>query len=265
MSEEMLLESAPWESDESEDSAESEDAFIESEDSEDDFGEARPVRRVRRRVSRYVPVKRGVSGVRFRGPDGQLRNLPFPSKLATAAETNRGLASQEAGRRALAQRLEKLESGIRVNQKKDAAITGTVYLGIGGGLTAYSLFKANERENGVSFREAWISQTTTTMATMASATQLATSAAKWLIHGQYHRSGIGIAADVVSVAQIAGYAFATLSKDQPPRKFHVADKLADVLAMAPNVKEGDLVWQRDKQIMLQWRRATNGAMEAITA
>src|SRR5262245_28086644 len=114
MSDEMLLESVPYESDESEDS-ESDESFIESADSDEDYGEARPSRasrRAARHVNRYLPVRRGVNGVRFRGPDGQVRNLPFPTKLATAAETNRALASQEIGRRALVERLDKVESGL---------------------------------------------------------------------------------------------------------------------------------------------------------
>lgn len=246
MSEEMLLESAPWESDESEDS-ESDEAFAESEDSDEGFGESRSSRR---RLRRRNMLRRtlGVQGVKFRGPDGQVRNLPFPTKLATAAETNRGLASQEIGRRALEQRLDKLESGIRVQQKKDGAVSGSVYLAIGGGLTAWSLFRASQRPLGTPFLSSWVSEDTARMATLASTSQLVTSGAKWLINGQYHRSGVGIVADGVSVVQILGFAFGSLYSPatRPQVKTVVANAGARIAAAgAAGAKEGDVLAQTD--------------------
>jgi hypothetical protein len=42
----------------------------------------------------------------------------FDIALAAATETNRGLASQEVGRRALEAKIDKLESGVRTDTKK---------------------------------------------------------------------------------------------------------------------------------------------------
>jgi hypothetical protein len=268
MSDEMVLESVPWESDESEDS-ESDESFIESEDSDEDFGEARSSRasRARRRVNRYLPVKRGVNGVKFRGPDGQVRNLPFPTKLATAAETNRGLASQEVGRRALAQRLEKVETGMRVQQKKDSAATGSVYLAIGGGLTAWSLFQASQRPAGTPFFSSWAAEDTAKMATLASASQLATSGAKWLINGQYHRSGVGMVADALSVAQIVAFTFGSLDTSASPQQVgkKVADKAARIAAAgAAGAKQGDVLAQEDTGEVFELR-AIAGAGAGLVA
>ena len=246
MSDEMLLESVPFESDESEDS-ESDEAFAEAEDSDEDFGEARSSRANRRlrRMNRYLPVRRGVSGMRLRGPDGQVRNLPFPTKLATAAETNRGLASQEVGRRALAERLEKLESGIRVNQKKDGAVSGTVYLAIGGGLTAFSLFKAGQRPAGEPFLSSWAKEGSAQTATLASAAQVVSSGAKWLINGKYHRSGVGIVADVFSLLQIAGFTFASLFQPPEEEAVIVVDRLADLDSTARVAAIGALIFVKE--------------------
>jgi hypothetical protein len=264
MSDEMLLESVPFESDESEDS-ESDEAFAEAEDSDEDFGEARSSRANRRlrRVNRYLPVRRGVTGMRLRGPDGQVRNLPFPTKLATAAETNRGLASQEVGRRALAERLEKLESGIRVNQKKDGAVSGTVYLAIGGGLTAFSLFKAAQRPAGDPFLPAWANQESARTATLASAAQVVTSGAKWLINGKYHRSGVGIVADVFSLLQIAGFTFASLFQPPEDKPFTVVAKVADLANAVKTAKAGELVYVVELAKMHEWREDAQTNLQAI--
>ena len=98
MVEEVVLESFP-ESDEAED-WESDEAFDESEDSFEDIGErsARQRRRARARLSRFRPG-RGVRGMTVRDADGRARNVAFPAKLATADETNRGLATQEVALR----------------------------------------------------------------------------------------------------------------------------------------------------------------------
>lgn len=249
MSDEMLLESVPYESDEAEDS-ESDEGIDESEDSVEDFGEAnyRPNRRYRR-TNRYVPVRRGVSGMRFRGPTGQVTTVPFPEKVATARETNLGLANQEIGRRALAERINKLESGIRVNQKKDGAISGTVYLAIGGGLTAFSLFKAAERPAGQPFLSTWANEGSAQMATLASATQVVTSGAKWLINGKYHRSGVGIVADVFSLLQIAGFTFASLFQPPADQAFNSVAETADLAAAVKAAKVGDLIYVKKTEKM----------------
>jgi hypothetical protein len=266
MSDEMLLESALLESEES-DESESDEAFVESEDSAEDLGEARSSRGSRRprSVNRYLPVRSGVSGMRLRGPDGRMRNLQFPAKLATAAETNRGLASQEVGRRALAQRLDKLESGMRLQDKKGSAISGTVYLGIGGGLTAWSLFKASQRASGTPFSTAWADEPSATMATLASATQLATSGAKWLINGHYHRSGLGIAADLFSLVQIGGFAFASLYKPaQRVAHKKVNDQAARIRAAAAlDAKAGELIAQEDTGEVFELRAIAAGGLAAV--
>lgn len=265
MSEEMLLESVPWESDESEDS-ESDEAFFESEDSAEDYGEARRPRRPRRPTprNRFV-ASRGVRGVRIRGADGRVRNLPFPAKLATSAETNRGLASQEVGRRDLEQRLDRIETGIRVQQKKDSATSGVVYLGIGGGLTAWSLIQAGQQAGGRSFLGSWASQNTAQMATLASVTQIATSGAKLLINGRYHGSGVGIVADAVAAVQAAGFAIASLYKPAPLQVFaSVADAAALKAAVAaPGAKEGDLLYQVAATTMFQLRKDIAGVLVPI--
>lgn len=265
MSDEMLMESVPYESDESEDS-ESDESFVEAADSDEDYGEARPSRASRRarRVSRYLPVKRGVNGVRFRGPDGQVRNLPFPTKLATAAETNRGLASQEVGRRALADRLEKVESGVRVQHKKDGTATGSVYLAIGGGLTAWSLFQATKRPAGSPFFESWVKEDSAKMATLASASQLATSGAKWLTNGQYHRSGVGMVADAMSAIQILSFTFGSLYTPSTSTQITktVADETARVAAVA-SCKEGDVIAEVKTGKQFVVRSITGGGLVAV--
>jgi len=267
MSEEMLLESVALESDESEDS-ESDEAFFESEDSEEDFGEAR---RSRRRRPLPLPSRnrflasRGVRGVKFRGPDGRVRNLPFPSKLATSAETNRGLASQEVGRRALEQRLERIETGFRAQQKKDSAASGAVFLAIGGGLTAWSLFKASQQAGGGSIFSSWPSQDSAQMATLASVTQIATTGAKLLINGRYHGSGVGIAADAFAAVQVTGFAFASLYQPAPPRAFKSVANAAGLAAavVAAGATDGDLVYQLDTSKMFLLRKDIAGALVPV--
>lgn len=259
MSDEMVLESFPWESDESED-WESDEAFVESEDSDEDFGEARPSRasRVRRRANRSLPVKRGVNGVRFRGPDGA-RDLRFPRPLATAAQTNQGFVS-------LARRLDKLDSGIRVQRKKDSAAAGSVYLAIGGGLTAWSLFQASQRPVGTPFMSSWVAENTAKMATLASASQLATSGAKWLINGQYHRSGVGMLADAFSAAQILSFTFGSLytPAGQPQIKTVVANLAKrNEAATAAGAKEGDVIAQTDSGELFELRAIAGGGLVAV--
>ena len=104
------------------------------------------------------------------------QTVRFPAKLPTTAEVNRGLASQEMGRRALEEKLGRLERQLGRQVKNDAAITGLVTLAIGGGLTAFGAVKAAE-ETTNKFNS-WANQGSTQIASVVSATQLATTAAK---------------------------------------------------------------------------------------
>jgi len=201
MAEEMI-DSVPWESEEAE-YPEAEEAIAEAEDSAEDY--RRP-----RRPKRAFQLARGVQGLTLRGRDGT-RTVQFPSKLATVAETNRGLASQELARRALDDRLDRLESRFRGQQKKDVATTGAVALAIGGGLSAIGAFQAANQPSGSALAN-WSSQEVTKMAAVVSVTQLATSGAKLAFNGRYVRSGFGIAADIFSVLQIALFTFGTLHR-----------------------------------------------------
>jgi hypothetical protein len=210
MSDEMILEDYPYESDEAED-WESDEFFAESDESAEDIGER--ARRNRNRRRRRV---RGVSGVRLRGPDG-VRNVPFPAKLATATETNRGLAS-------LGGRLDRIENGVRSQHRNDSSITGIVTLILGGGLSVWGAVEAS-RQSGFSFGN-WAKQPQSQMAALASVSQIATSGAKLAIHRRYPRAGLGIAADIFSVAQLAAFAFGSLHK---PSSFRIFKKKADIV------------------------------------
>ena len=269
MSDEMLMESVPFESDESEDS-ESDESFIEASDSDEDYGEARSSRAARRarRLNRYLPVRRGVNGMRVRGPDGQVRNLPFPTKLATAAETNSGLASLEVGRRALATRVDKLEDGLRMAPKKDGTASGAVYLAIGGGLTAWSLFQTSKGDQTKPFFKRYSEQETAKMATLASATQLATSGAKWLTNGRYHRSGVGMTADAVSVLQILAFTYGSLSEELARDKIDQSfkDEPARLDAVKTRkVTAGEIIVQENtgEQFIVRAMSGPNGGLVAV--
>jgi hypothetical protein len=200
MAEEMI-ESVPWESEEAE-YPEADEAIAEAEDS----GEAH--RRSRRSRSAYHPA-RGVQGMTLRGRDGS-RSLQFPAKLATAEEMNRGLANQELARRGLDERLDRLERKFRGQQKNDVATTGAVSLAIAGGLSVLGAFKAVENNSSFSMN-GWATEEVTEMASVVSATQLATSTAKLAVNGRYIRSGLGITADAFSVVQLALFAYGYLS------------------------------------------------------
>jgi len=233
-----------WEADDAAENWEADDAYGEAEDSAEDIGER--VRQRPQRPGRRFQPGRGVNGMVVRGPDGRPRNVPFPAKLATAAETNRGLASQEAGRRALAQRLDRLEARNLGNIKKDAAITGAVTLGIGGGLTAYGIFKTAGQDTGFQLHD-WANRESTQIAAVVSATQLATSGAKLLINGRYHRSGIGIAADIFSALQIATFAFASLPTKPSMGIVPVVSDTTNASAF-PN---GSLVWDKSTRELME--------------
>jgi len=215
---EIMAEASPAESNESED-WESDEAFDESDEGVEDIGE-RARRRRRGPPSRYRPIRRGVKGVVMRGQDGTSRNVRFPAKLATAEETNQGLASQELGRRALEEKVALLEKRFGVQQKNDSGVAGLVTLGIGGSLAAHGVIKAKEQPDGLTLKN-WTKQTSTEMATLISVTQLATSGAKLVVNGRYHRSGLGIAADVFAAAQIAAFAFGhfSVSKSESQARF----------------------------------------------
>jgi|SRR5688572_1212397 len=208
-----MIESLPWESDEAED-WESDEAIAESEDSAEDIGE----RARRRRGRRRVPFRpgRGVRGIAVRGQDGAVRNLSFPTRLATAAETNRGLATQEVARRALDERLDRLETRMRAQVKNDAAAGGIVALLIGGGLSAYGAYQAAQKPSGFKLGN-WANENATAMAALASVSQIATSGAKLAISGRYHRSGFGVAADAFSAAQLAAFALGSLYQPKATR------------------------------------------------
>jgi hypothetical protein len=264
MVEEVVLESFP-ESDEAED-WESDEAFDESEDSFEDIGErsARQRRRARARArSRFRPG-RGVRGMTVRDADGRARNVAFPAKLATADETNRGLATQEVARRALEQRLDRLESRGMQQQKNGSAISGIVTLLIGGGLTAFSLFKASQSTSTGSTFSKWAQEDMAKVATLTSVGQIAGSGAKLLVNGRYHRSGIGMAADAFAAAQVAGFALASLSPPEPESRFVQArndDERKNAAALG--AIEGDRVYQVDTDKLYVLRKDSRGALIAI--
>lgn len=207
-----MIESVAWESDEAED-WESDEAIGESEDSAEDIGERARRRRLRRRTH-YRPG-RGVRGLAVRGQDG-VRKVSFPTPLATAAETNRGLASQEVARRALDERLDRLETRMRAQVKNDAAAGGIVALLIGGGLSAWGAYQAAKKPSGFKLGN-WANESATTMGALTSVSQIATSGAKLAITGRYHRSGFGIAADAFSAAQLAAFALGSLYQPKETR------------------------------------------------
>jgi hypothetical protein len=198
MAEEMMLENVPWESDEAED-WESDEAIAEADESAEDIGE-----RARRRRRSYYQPSRGVRGIALRAPDGSVRNVPFPTKLATAQETNRGLAKQEIARRALEKRLDRLA----MQPKNESSVSGLVTLTIGGGLTVWGAMKASEKQ-AFTFAN-WANNENTQMAAVISASQLATTGAKLAINGRYHRSSFGIAADAFAALQLAAFVFSRI-------------------------------------------------------
>ena len=265
MVEELVLESFP-ESDEAED-WESDEAFDESEDSFEDIGE-RTSRRQRARArarararSRFRPG-RGVRGMTVRDADGRARNVAFPAKLATADETNRGLATQEVARRALEDRLDRLESRNALQQKNGSAVSGIVTLLIGGGLTAFSLFKASQASGEGSTFSKWAQENTAKVATLTSVGQIAGSGAKLLVNGRYHRSGIGMAADAFAAAQVAGFALASLHKesDVKPR---FADTPEERDKLASQCFEGDRIYLRSNDRMYVVRKFADNKLIAV--
>ena len=201
MAEEMI-ESVPWESEEAE-YPEAEDAIYEAEDSAEDY------RRPRRQRRAFQPA-RGVQGLTLRGREGT-RRVQFPSNLTTVTETNKlALAG-----RALDQRLDRLESRFRGQQKKDVATTGAVALAVGGGLSVMGAFQAANQPSTGSALTNWASRDVTQMAAVVSVTQLATSGARLAFNGRYTRSGFGISADAFSLLQLGLFTFGTLHTTTP--------------------------------------------------
>jgi hypothetical protein len=209
-----------WDSEEAE---ESEEAIGESEESEEAYSDRRRGRAPR--PNRFRPST-GVGGITLRGPDGRPRNVQFPAKLATVADTNRGLASQDAARRALEDRLNKLETRHRGLMKTDGAVTGMVTLGLAGGLTLYGAFQSAQQASGSRLSD-WANRESTHIAAVVSAGQLATTGAKFAIQGRYHGSRIGIAADIFAVLQLGFFAFASMNK--PLGANRTADNYQDAL------------------------------------
>jgi len=198
-----LADNYQWESDEAD--WESDEALAgESDESVEDIGE----RARQNRRSRFRPVQ-GYPGFRVRRPDGVSQTVRFPAKLPTTVEVNRGLASQEIGRRALEEKLARLEKQLGRQGKNDAAIGGLVTLVIGGGLTAFGAVKAAEEPKDK--LKAWTNQGATQMASLISATQLVTTAARMVTIRRYHGSTPGMAADFFSIAQLATFVFGTFS------------------------------------------------------
>lgn len=216
---EDIYETSPYESEEADYSEFEEAAFGDAEDEtaetaeweEEMMDEGVRQRRPRpsrfQRLTRRPPVVAGVSGIKMKGKDGRPQKLQFPAKLATATETNRGLAAQERGRRALEQRLERLEMGMRGQQRKDAFVSGLVTLSLGVPLTIKGLVEARSASRSPRQLSGWASSNSMTMAAVTSASQLATTAARWAAYRKYHRSRVGIAADGFAAAQLAAMFF----------------------------------------------------------
>jgi len=138
---EAIADNYQWESDEAD--WEADDAVAgEADEAVEDIGERT---RYRRGNNRYRPTQ-GIQGIRMRRPDGGAQTVRFPAKLPTTEEVNRGLASQELGRRALDEKLARLEKQLGRQAKNDGTVSGLVTLAIGGGLTAYGAVKAAEHQ-----------------------------------------------------------------------------------------------------------------------
>jgi len=177
----------------------------------------------------------------MRGPGGTSQTVRFPAPLATAEQTNRHIATQDAARRALEERLERLETKYRAQMKTDSAITGFATLGIGGILTAYGIFQsASQTANGSRLGD-WASRESTHIAAVVSATQLATTLAKVTMRG-YPRSYVHAAADIFSVLQLSAFAFASFYK---PGQIRAADDFDAATKDMANVQPGTLYVVKD--------------------
>jgi hypothetical protein len=137
---------------------------------------------------------------------------------------------------------------MRGQQKSDVSATGLVTLVIGGGLTFWGAAKASQQQ-GFTFNN-WANQDPTQVAALVSATQLATTGAKLAMSGHYARSAFGIAADAFAVAQLAAFAFGSLSttislSKSPPIVLDNEQVLKDQLQ---RLKPDDVVVTRDKHM-----------------
>ncbi|MBV9359725.1 MAG: hypothetical protein JO023_29795 [Chloroflexi bacterium] len=227
--------------------AESEEGFDEAEEGAEDLGEAARRRR-RRGQRRYYGRSRpypgygrapgtvnGVGGLRVRGQNGQVTRLPFPAPLATAAETRRGLATQEVARRELEDRLSQLEARARRGPSRDASSSGLVTLALGGGLATWGLVEASKSGSGLSLGS-WTKQTPTEAALVVSLTQLATSGARIATYHRYARSGFGITGDVAAAGFVLLYAFGALHQ---PHTVIDAQDPADIQRQLTSAQPGD--------------------------
>jgi hypothetical protein len=259
MADEMIIES-----DEADEGWESDEAFMEADDSVEDLGERAQQRR-RHRNNRYRPG-RGVRGMTMRDADGRAHKYAFPAPVATSAETNRGLASQEVGRRALEARIDRLEARNRQQLKNSASISGIVTLVLGGGLTAISIFKVQQGQGSGSLLNKWADQSTAQMATVAAVGQLAATTAGMLVNHGYHRSPVGIAADAFAAVQIAGFTLASLQPANQLQNFtSVKDKAAvDAAAASPGAAIGDRIYdEQDDKWFVVSSGFPNGQLVAV--
>ena len=245
-----MIEDYDWESDEGED-WESDEAFAETEDSAEDIGERA---RRRRRKSKTFQPGRGVRGIALRGPDGRVNNARFPTPLATAAETNRGLAKQELARRALEARLNRLEARSRVQQNKDGSVSGLVTLAIGGGLAGYGAIQAVKSTSNGTLLGKWSKESSTKTAALVSATQLVTSGAKLVTNRGYDK-GISMAADIFAAAQLAAFTFGSLYE---PGETTAADNLQEARQLSKTALPNTEIVLRDGSAVYRVVVATNG-------
>ena len=95
-----------------------------------------------------------------------------------------------------------------------SSVGGAVTLLFGGGFSALGAYQASKTQTG-SLSARWAGQDFTKMAAAISATRIATSGTKLVINSRYHLSGVGIAADVFSAAQLTIFAIGRLYQPRP--------------------------------------------------
>jgi hypothetical protein len=172
--------------------------------------------------------------------------LRFPQRVATAAQTNRGMG-------ALLQRLDRLEARSQIQTKNENSTTGLVYLIIAGGLTGYGVYKVSGN-NSTSKLVDWSNEKSTEMAALASATQLATTGVRLATTGRYSFSVGGTGADAVAVTQLALFAFARLrTTERKPYVKNTLDK--DALN---DFSDGNLVYDDTAKKLMVVVETTNG-------
>jgi hypothetical protein len=95
-----------------------------------------------------------------------------------------------------------------------SSVGGAVTLLFGGGLSALGAYRASQTQTGpLSAR--WAREDFTKMAAAISASRIATSGTKLAINSRYHLSGVGIAADVFSAAQLTIFAIGRWYQPRP--------------------------------------------------